>query len=816
MRRDVGLWVRWSLRDLRLRWIQVLAIALVIALGAGAYAGLQAEASWRRASYDASFAASDVHDLVVRVANNGSVPATDLERALRSVRDPARIAATSNRLVVPIQVDASRDGRTILIPGRIVGVDLGAGGPAVDRLTATGGRGLTAADDGQAVVLLDQHVADRHGIAPPATLRLSGDRSVEVVGVGLSPQYFLVMSEEGSILTASGYAVLFSGLATAQGLAGRPGAISEVGVRAAPGTDLRALQADLEDALARELPGVAASVTVLAEERPYRTLYDDIDGDQRLYSVFALLILLGAAFAAFNLTGRMVEAQRREIGIGMALGLTPARLAVRPLLVAGEVAVAGAMLGVGVGLVVGAFMRSLVMSFFPLPVWDTSPQPGIYLGATALAVGLVVAASLWPVWRAVRVPPVEALQTGARATAEAGLAPALARLRIPGPVIALLPLRGVLRAPRRTLLTALGIAAAIATLVGVRGMMDSFLGVLDGAEAGITATAPDRLTVGFSSYTLAGAPAVEAVRTTPGVERASTGLRVGGTLRGPTGTSLDSLVDVIDMEHGVWVPPLAEGVAVSDEPGLVIAAKAADDLGVHPGDRIAFRHPLREGLGYRWVDGEITVIGIHTFPYRFVSFLDAAHADLFGAAGIVSFAEVQPAPGVDRTALQRQLFATPGVASVEPATALVDAIRDVLDQVLEVLTLVEAVVLLLALLIAFNATSINADERRREHATMFAYGLPVRSVAAMGVAESLLTGVLGTLLGIGLGLALLAWMVARLLPEVQPDLAIAMAVRPSTFVIAAVLGVVVVALAPLLTIGRLRRMDVPSTLRVVE
>ena len=50
-------------------------------------------------------------------------------------------------------------------------------------------------------------------------------------------------------------------------------------------------------------------------------LYDDIEGDQRLYDIFAVLILAGAAFAAFNLAGRIVEAQRREIGIGMALGV---------------------------------------------------------------------------------------------------------------------------------------------------------------------------------------------------------------------------------------------------------------------------------------------------------------------------------------------------------------------------------------------------------------------------------------------------------------------------------------------------------------
>ena len=49
-------------------------------------------------------------------------------------------------------------------------------------------------------------------------------------------------------------------------------------------------------------------------------LYDDIDNDQKFFTIFALLILAGAAFAAFNLIGRIVEAQRREIGVGMSLG----------------------------------------------------------------------------------------------------------------------------------------------------------------------------------------------------------------------------------------------------------------------------------------------------------------------------------------------------------------------------------------------------------------------------------------------------------------------------------------------------------------
>jgi putative ABC transport system permease protein len=51
----VRLWWKWSWRDLRARWVQVAAIAFIIALGSGIYSGLSSTSEWRRVSYDASF-----------------------------------------------------------------------------------------------------------------------------------------------------------------------------------------------------------------------------------------------------------------------------------------------------------------------------------------------------------------------------------------------------------------------------------------------------------------------------------------------------------------------------------------------------------------------------------------------------------------------------------------------------------------------------------------------------------------------------------------------------------------------------------------
>jgi hypothetical protein len=59
-----------------------------------------------------------------------------------------------------------------------------------------------------------------------------------------------------------------------------------------------------------------------------------------------------------------------------------------------------------------------------------------------------------------------------------------------------------------------------------------------------------------------------------------------------------------------------------------------------------------------------------------------------------------------------------------PIVARGRAIRDFLDEFVLVPRVVEGAMLLMALLIAFNAASINMDERAREHATMFASAYP--------------------------------------------------------------------------------------------
>lgn len=807
--------LRWSARDLRRKWLQVAAIAFVIAIGTGVYSALGSTSTWRRESNESSFQLTGMYDIRVRGAEGASVPEGALLAALQQIPDPSVVAIADERLIAATQVDASTSERSILVPGRVIGLDVDSGQPrlTIPFVSDGEGRQLALADDGRPIAVLERNFADFYDLRAGTAVRLSGDRSVEVVGLGLAPEYFLVTTEDGGFFAQANFAAVFVPLATAQDLAGLPGAVNDLVVQLRPGVDVEAVAAQVREAFAAADLGLGETVMVARDDDAYRLLYDDIEGDQKVNNVFAALILAGAAFGAFNLSSRMVEAQRREIGIAMALGSSRRQLALRPMLVGVQIALTGVVLGVLVGWVAIWALRPIYLDTLPMPVWHTSFQWDVFARGAALGFVLPLLATAWPVLRAVRMTPVEAITTTHR-TARRGLSPLLRHLPWPRSAFRRMPLGNVLRAPRRTLLTSLGIGAAIATLVAVLGMLDSFYGTIDTYDRETLADHPDRVAVALDTFVSVDGDEFSSIADSPTVGAVTPVMRVGGRLSATTGgTGFDVLVEAIDLDNAVWAPKFSAGAPGI---GIVISAVAADDLGVDVGDTVVFTHPSLSAGGVTMTESEVRITGIHPSPYRFAVYVDRAQLAVFGAAGLANQAYVLPAAGNTPDDVQRALFDLPAVASVQPVSMSSTVLRDTMNSFTSVFRVLEGFILLLALLIAYNATSINADERARERATLFAFGLPVRKVMGLEIAEGLLYGLLGTAIGIGLGTVVVRWVTNSVIATTMPELGMEVIVSGTTILTAVLLGVVAVAVAPLLTLRKLRRMDVPGTLRVVE
>lgn len=801
------LWVVWSWRDLRRRWLLVTALALVIALGTGVYAGLGGTSAWRIQSNDRSYSSLQMHDLRVQLPEGGFVPERTFLDAVADLEDASSVDAAVERLVAPTLVDASSTSEQLLVPGEVVGMPTGRA--PVNALYIENGRGLANTDGDQTVAVLESKFAAEHDLPSRGRLLLSAGTRVEYVGTGYTPEYFQVVGRTGMVLGETGFAVVFMPLSAAQQATGHPGQVNDVVLRLQPGADEERVRAQLTAAMAP----FGGTVTSRAEDPVHRALYEDAHNDQTTWNVFALLILFGAAFAAFNLVTRMIESQRREIGVGMALGVPPGVLAVRPTLVGLQVSLLGVLVGIPVGWLTGAAMGNAMAKLLPLPVWETPFQAGRFAQAAVLGLLMPVLATIVPIVKAVRMHPVDAIRTGAYGSARSSgrLLRLVTKAHLPGRTYVSMSLRNVLRAPRRTVLTALGVAASITALVAVLGLLDTFSAAGDANATELEHSSPDRMVVTLDTFYAVGSAQLRAVAGTTGVAALEPQLGVEATLS-ESGNEVDVVVQVVDLANDVWTPTLLEDSGPTG--GIVLSEKAAQDLGVSPGDTITARHPVSTGHGFRLVTSQLPVRALHPNPWRTFAYLDADGAALFGLSGVVNQAVVVPSGG-DGDALRRSLFQLEGVAAIEDAAGFEEVMDNALGQFTGILRVIEVATLLLALLIAFNAASISADERTREHATMFAFGLPHRVVTGMAVAENAVIGLLGTLAGLAGGYVALSYIVSGF-DQVAPELLVVPTLSSTTVLTTLTLGVLVVALAPLLAVRRERRINIPAALRVVE
>ena len=220
-------------------------------------------------------------------------------------------------------------------------------------------------------------------------------------------------------------------------------------------------------------------------------------------------------------------------------------------------------------------------------------------------------------------------------------------------------------------------------------------------------------------------------------------------------------LEAIDLDSDVWAPTFEKGGLGEDRAGLVLARKAADDLGVTVGDTVTLEHPARQGDGFAVVQTPMRVAAIHPEPVP-VHRLHRPHRSSTPSAcrGWPTRPTCCRPPAPRPTTCSGSCSASPAWPRCSPWRCPPRSWRTACKEFTGIFQVLELFILVLAMLIAYNATSINADERARERATLFAFGMPVRRVLGLETAEGLLIGLLGTAVGVGVGLLLNRWIIA--------------------------------------------------------
>ncbi len=90
--------------------------------------------------------------------------------------------------------------------------------------------------------------------------------------------------------------------------------VNELVVRLSDPSLANDVRDELGVAGAKAIPDLGAAAISGPDETARRMVVRDAKNDESFFAMFAFLMLAGATFAAFNLTTRIVESQRRQIG----------------------------------------------------------------------------------------------------------------------------------------------------------------------------------------------------------------------------------------------------------------------------------------------------------------------------------------------------------------------------------------------------------------------------------------------------------------------------------------------------------------------
>jgi putative ABC transport system permease protein len=782
---------RKLLRDVSRLKGQVLTIALVLAGGIMSFVALRgAHASLVR-SRDAYYDRQRFAHVFATVERAPETLAARIE-ALPGVE------AVQTRISEPVSLPIEGMPRPAL--GLLLSLPP-SGEPATNALRLERGRLPERERDDEVVVL--RSFAEAHGLEPGHRVPVVVDgklRRLRVVGTALSPEFVYALKPGALADDPAGFAILWTSRAPLAAAFQLDGAFNEVSLRLQPGASERSVRAALDRLLA---PYGCDGAISRAHQRSNEILTSELEMLASLAGMMPMIFLGVAAFLVNVVLGRLVTLQRPEIATLKAVGYSDADVRRHYAGLVPVVLVPASALGVAGGYWLGGLLMELYGTVFRLPVMRFEPSLGVVAAAIAFSGAAGLSGALLAVRAAVRLPPAEAMRPPAPAVYHRTLLERLRLSSLAGPT-GMMILRELERRPLRTLLSAVGIAGALALLVLGRFALDSVEAYLEGTlrreQRHDVAVTFDRPVSARAIGELAAVPGVwrvEGLRAVPARLRQGHRARDTAVVGIPRGATLRRVLERGGRE--VEVPA----------DGILVTAKLAELLGVVVGDRPELE--LREGgrpVVRPVVAGLVDEsIGLQVYARaELVSRLE-------GDGGAVSAALLTVDP-LRLDGVEARLRALPRVLDVSELRAEVQRMRDQQASIEDVRTLVcvgLAAVVIFG--VVYNNARIALATRARDLGSLRVLGFRSGDVAGILVGGMVAELALATPLGLWLGRS---WARLVLAMADQEQFRWVAHVAPSTYVLATFVGVLAAAASALWVRRNVDRLDLVGVLKTRE
>lgn len=254
-------------------------------------------------------------------------------------------------------------------------------------------------------VALDQSTADRKDfkLGDSVSVQGSGEvRKLKLVGL-------LTLGGSGSI---GGSTVALVTPAEAQALTGKQGEYDAISVVADPGVAPK----QLRDRIAKALgPKYDVKTGQQEQEESASEVREGLGFLRTALTVFAGIALFVGAFLIFNTFSITVTQRLREIALLRTLGASRRQVLTSVMTEGLVIGLVGSAIGLGLGVMIAIGLKALLKSFgIELPDTGLVLETRTVLLSLGIGLTITLVSALLPALRATRIPPIAALQEGAR------------------------------------------------------------------------------------------------------------------------------------------------------------------------------------------------------------------------------------------------------------------------------------------------------------------------------------------------------------------------------------------------------------------
>lgn len=717
------------MRDLRRVKGQALAIAMVIAMGVMLLVmmtGLVNSLEQTRDTYYERYRLADVFAPVSRAPNH----------VLTDLAGIDGVSAVQGRVTGAALIDIA--GRSVPVQAQAISLP-DFGDPALNDVYLTDGRRIDSRRSDE--ILLLESFADAHDLAPgdQLTATMNGvRRAFSIVGLAQSPEFTFTIAPGELVPDDARFGVIWMSESALGAAYDMDGAFNEALLGLSRAANVDAVLAEVD----RQLASYGARGAFgLEDQLSNLFITQEIDGLTATNQSVPPIFLLVAAFLLNIVIGRMVEAEREQIGLMKAFGYTNGEIGAHYFRMVLAIAMGGALLGCVLGIAGGRAMVQVYTQFYKFPFLIFDLDEASFLIGVGVSIAAASAGGVLVLRRVFALTPSEAMRPPAPAdyTRAGRIGETLTRyLDQPTRMV----LRRITRQPLRMGGAVIGIAfgmalsaSTITIYAGFERSIDLTFDVIDRSDITVTFTHAVSEDTILAMQRGTGVVRVEPVRNVAVVMRNGLEEHRGAITGMVPDAALNRALD-------------ADGSAIPiRRDGLVLSETLAEILGLSPGDTVSV--DVREGrqplLDLPVVSFADSLLGAPA--YMDISALNA----VLGEPGRVSGAYLM-VDEAHASEIYDWLKGMPVVAGVNLKSEARDSFERMLDQGAGWSRfIISTLAFIITFGIVYNAARIAYAERARDLASLRVIGFSRGEAAYVLLGELsavvLVALPLGTLLG---------------------------------------------------------------------